>query len=186
MRSAKGQFIVEGMIAMGIIVSSVLGIFSLAISALRTSSVVTDQFIAANLAAEGLEVTKNILDSNVVREDSWNENFSDNDCIEVFYESMHSESDLRHLLTCDGPSENDIDLTFGEARFLRINGEGLYDYNEAGETTATIFKRWIQIRPLSDLKIRAIATVAWYDPRHPAEIRSSKIATDFIGWRAEQ
>ena len=174
MRSAKGQFIVEGMIAMGIIVSSVLGIFSLAVSALRTSSVVTDQFIAANLAAEGLEVTKNILDSNVVRGAAWNHDFSESKCFEVQYNAADIGNDLK---PCD-----DEERAFEKTRFLNIDNNNLYSY-DSGEPT--IFKRWIVITPISIYKIRATATVAWRDPRHPTTLSSSTIATDFVGWRAE-
>ncbi|MCL4406109.1 MAG: hypothetical protein M1586_02075 [Patescibacteria group bacterium] len=181
MRSGKGQFIVEGMIAMGIIVSSVLGIFSLAVSALRVSSAVTDQFIAANLAAEGIEVTKNILDSNVARGRPWNENFAVSRCFEVVYNGADTS---RNLSSCDAAGEDDVAVTFNEARFLNINAvNGLYDYSASEESS--IMKRWIQTRPLSDLKIRAIATVAWRDRRNPNNILTSRIATDFVGWRAD-
>jgi hypothetical protein len=172
MRGRKGQFLIEGMIAMGIIVSSILGIFSLAVSALRVSSTVTSQFIAANLAAEGLEVTKNILDSNVARGNlSWNDGFAEDRCFEVDYKQ---ETIAEELLGCD---END-------AEFLKINSSGLYGY-EAGEQT--VFKRWVETTPDPDsnLKIRAIATVAWSDPRRPETVQISQIATDFIGWRLE-
>lgn len=172
-RSAKGQFIVEGMIAMGIIVSSVLGIFNLAISSLRIGSTVTDQFIAANLAAEGLEVTKNILDSNVAvqRGRAWNTGFSADQCFEVAPDTLAIIPDL--MLDCD--------RAFQQAQFLRINSSGLYNYNLAGNQA--VFKRWVKTVRIDNLKIRAIATVSWYDRRN--KLQTSQIATDFLGWRAE-
>lgn len=174
MRSNKGQFIVEGMIAMGIIVSSVLGIFSLAISSLRISSTVTNQFIAANLAAEGLEVTKNILDSNVAvnRGMAWNTGFGQNQCFEVAPDTIAINPGL---------ITPDCSNAFTEAKFLRINSSGLYNYDLTGDQT--IFQRWVETKPINDLKIRAIATVAWHDRRN--QLQTSQIATDFLGWRAE-
>ena len=171
---------------MGIIVSSVLGIFNLAISSLRVSSTVTDQFIATNLAAEGLEVTKNILDNNVtVGDKSWNAGFSDPRCFEVQYNTLSEEIYNLSKPECDSAEETFNDKN---ARFLRANTltTGLYDYDDQGETT--IFKRWVQTTPVSgsDLKIRAIATVAWKDRKNPDRLQTSQIATDFIGWRSEK
>ena len=67
-----GQLLTEAIVAMGIFAIAIVGIIGIIARAVHEGRTVGDQFIAANLAAEGLEVTKNIIDSNVINKDAWN------------------------------------------------------------------------------------------------------------------
>lgn len=75
--SRKGQFMPEMMVAISILVVGVLGIVTLFIRSLSLAGVVTDNYIGTYLAAEGIEVTKNILDTNLIEGNSWNDGFAD-------------------------------------------------------------------------------------------------------------
>ena len=72
-RLSDGQVLVELMVAISVMVIGLLGIFTLLSQSLGLNRVAADQYIAANLAAEGVEVAKNILDHNVIERNPWNE-----------------------------------------------------------------------------------------------------------------
>jgi len=63
-KNNKGQGLVEMVIALAVIVTGVIGALSLAVSALSSSKESETRIIAANLAREGIEVARNIRDSN--------------------------------------------------------------------------------------------------------------------------
>ncbi|MEK7182766.1 MAG: prepilin-type N-terminal cleavage/methylation domain-containing protein, partial [Patescibacteria group bacterium] len=57
-----GQTLVELMIAMSVMSVGLLGVFAVLSQSLGLNRVVANQYVAANLAAEGIEVVKNIAD----------------------------------------------------------------------------------------------------------------------------
>ncbi|MEK9170544.1 MAG: hypothetical protein AAB674_02760 [Patescibacteria group bacterium] len=68
----SGQMLVEAMIAITIAIVGLLGIFSLLSNSLSLNRVVGDQVIATNLASEGVELVKNLIDSNIIQRKPWN------------------------------------------------------------------------------------------------------------------
>jgi len=62
---SRGQLLVEAMVAISIIVSGLLGVMILLSSSLGLNKVVSEQYIAIYLASEGIEVVRNIVDTNV-------------------------------------------------------------------------------------------------------------------------
>jgi hypothetical protein len=58
----KGQSLVEAMIALGVLTAGFLGIVTLLSQSLRISRMTSDETRATYLAAEGLELSKSILD----------------------------------------------------------------------------------------------------------------------------
>jgi len=65
MKSEKGQLFIENMVAISIIVIGLLAVLTLLSNSISFTRVVADQYIAANLATEGIEIAKNIIDANV-------------------------------------------------------------------------------------------------------------------------
>ncbi len=65
MQKNRGQIIVEALVAMTIIVVGLLGILSLVTRSFALTKTVADQYAANSLAAEGLEIVKNLLSRNV-------------------------------------------------------------------------------------------------------------------------
>lgn len=161
MRENKGQMLLESVLAMGIIVVGVVGVVSLASRSIGQSRVVADQFVGVNLASEGLEVTKNILDANSVNDGlSWNKGFGDGD-----YELTYSSLDLSPLL--------------GSPRSLSFDPQtGIYDY---GGPQGTTFTRVITIKKVNDYQIRARAEVNWKS--RDGGNKSVVLETDFLNWR---
>jgi hypothetical protein len=67
----KGQTMLEGMVAIFIIIVGVVGAMALAMGAFSTSGESSDQVKAVNFAREGLEVIRNIRDTNWVTKNNF-------------------------------------------------------------------------------------------------------------------
>jgi hypothetical protein len=71
-KKEKGQLLVELMVAMSVMLIGLLGIMAVLSQSLGLNRVAANQYIAANLAAEGVEVVKNIIDANAINARPWN------------------------------------------------------------------------------------------------------------------
>ncbi|MDP3991571.1 MAG: prepilin-type N-terminal cleavage/methylation domain-containing protein [Candidatus Colwellbacteria bacterium] len=69
----KGQTLVELMIAMSVMSIGFLAVFAVLSQTLGMNKITANQYTAAYLAAEGIEIVKNISDSNVVKKGPWND-----------------------------------------------------------------------------------------------------------------
>ncbi len=110
----KGYILIESIVAITIVVVGLLGIFSLLSRSLSLNRVVADQFVAAYLAAEGIELVKNVIDNNILAGKPWNVGLSAGD-----YEAdFHSSA-----------------LEANQNRLLRLNPvKGAYGYGESDAT----------------------------------------------------
>ena len=63
----QGQSLVEALVAMGVILIGVLGVFTLLTKSIGINRIVIDRYVATYIAAEGIEVVKNIIDTNIVK-----------------------------------------------------------------------------------------------------------------------
>lgn len=115
------------MIAITIVLVGLLGIFALLSRSLSLNRVVADRFVAAYLAAEGVEIVKNIVDNNVLSARPWNSDLQNGD-----YEADYRSSSL--------DNNQDRQLGFNQQT-------GVYGY---GEPTSTNFKRLIRIETSGD------------------------------------
>jgi len=171
MKHIKGQVLGEAIVAMGIITVGVLGMTGFLARSISEGRSIADQTTAANLAAEGIEITKNILDGNAIERltdptVAWNQGFS-----EGFF-----EVDFRSTVLTPRDATN--------LRFLRkeeIGGAQFYSY--AG-TESTTFRRSIEIRRgVNDSvhHIKATARVYWVAREgRPNQVM---ISSDFYNWR---
>ena len=134
----KGQLLIESMIAISIIVVGLLGLVGLLSRSLSLNRVVSDQFTANYLAAEGIEVVKNIVDANTVQKQPWNLGLANGE-YQVSYDSVQLESTLRQPLVFE-------------------EGTGRYSY---GFGRPTSFVRTIKIELLSQDEIKVNSIVNW-------------------------
>ena len=126
-RKNKGYILIEAIIAITIAVVGLLGIFSLLSRSLSLNRVVSDRFVASYLAAEGIEIVKNLIDNNILAGKPWNEGLSSGT-----YEADYT----------------DTALAPASSRFINVNAEtGAYGY---AELTPTLMKRAIIIRNSAD------------------------------------
>lgn len=157
-RSRSGQMMVEAMVSITIVVVGLLGIFSLTSRSLSLNQVITSQYVASNLSAEGIEVVKNILDKNIIQRRPWNEGVGAGE-FEVDYASTMLSGFGNRTLNFDPVS-------------------GLYSY-AAGNATSYLRKIVIdQISP-DELHVRSI--VDWTTRDNAA----FQIITEdyFFNWR---
>lgn len=72
-----GQGLLETIIALGIIISGIVGMLSLAVASQTASVESADRLVAANLAREGIEVIRNRRDSNWLPRLTWDQGLED-------------------------------------------------------------------------------------------------------------
>ncbi len=89
-RDNGGYILIESIIAITIVTVGLLGIFSLLSRSLSLNRVVADRFVASYLAAEGIEIAKNIVDNNILAGRPWNEGLALGP-----YEADYSDAALR-------------------------------------------------------------------------------------------
>ena len=89
--SSRAQLLIEALVALGILTSSFLGILGLISQSISLNRAIADQYTASYLAAEGIEIVKNVVDQNEVDVQagntnvSFNTNLSGGKCFEVEY-----------------------------------------------------------------------------------------------------
>lgn len=126
-RKNKGYILIEAIIAITIAVVGLLGIFSLLSRSLSLNRVVADRFVAAYLAAEGIEIAKNLIDNNILAGKPWNAGLADGT-----YEADYADTGL-------------IPAT---GRFINMSADtGAYGY---AELVPTLMKRAIRIKNSAD------------------------------------
>lgn len=72
LRNRGGQGLIETMVAIGIFITGMISSVALIIGSLAAGQQSSDQIVASNLAWEGIEVVKNIRDSNYLAGAAWN------------------------------------------------------------------------------------------------------------------
>ncbi len=149
----KGQAMVEAMVALFVIVIALLGVFTLTTQSLGLNRVAADRYVAVNLANEGIELVKNLLDKNVmdylIPGNIWNKYVNSEGFFEIDY--------------------NDFGLTSisneGLARPLYFSKDGTgfyrYDQQDPQKDILTDFKRIIEIKIVSPNHLRVISKVFW-------------------------
>jgi len=176
MKRIGGQVLTEAMVAMGIITIGVLGMAGFLSRGISEGRYIADQTTAINLAAEGIEVAKNILDGNAVQNGlgmprAWNEGFNVAGFYEVDYKSQTLGSPV-----VGGDNQNNLRTLKRE----EVNGAEFYSYS--GSIMAeTSFKRSVQIAYVRPHQIRATARVYWL--ARGGRLNNVSLVSDFYYWR---
>jgi len=159
--SASGQFLVEAMVALGLITVGLLGMLELLSSSLSLNRVTADQYTGAYIASEGIEIIKNLIDVNVIAGAPWNTGFMNGSF----------EADYTYL---------SLPLTaYGSGRFINLDATtGAYSY-AAG--TPTSYKRRIDVALIGGNEIQVNSLVTW-SSRGGASF-SVNLEDHFYNWR---
>lgn len=142
------------MIALGMITVAFLGIAALLTRSFFLNRVATDETIGSYLAAEGIEVTKSIIDHDVYGDPSPNLKLSWGDDVPTnsngsYYSPVYSNTTLRGV----GPEPNT------PLRFASGTGPGTgYQYING---TVTPFTRVVEITKPNQYEFDVISTVKW-------------------------
>lgn len=160
-KSEQGQLLVEAVIAISFMVIGVLTFFGLLAQSVGYSRTISENYTATYLAAEGIEVVKNIIDANVLQGNPWNEGVPRGN-----YEVEFDSTNLFQAYM---------------DRYLRIDDDGLYSYDFSGLETP--FKRMVSItfnpdRPSDEIVVHS--KVSW-----KSRGRSSVVDLEdhFFDWR---
>jgi len=160
-KNQKGQLMVECLVALSILTVGFLAMVTLLTHSLASNYDVLNRLIAANLAEEGIEVVKNIIDTNVAARATdptitWNAGIT-NGTSSVVYDSNSLGSD--------------------DNSYLKLDTNGFYNYSSGNNT---IFKRKIEIFNLNINEVKVKSTVTW-----TAKNRSNSISVEdhFFNWR---
>ena len=157
LNSSAGQLLIESGIAISILIVALLGILGLLSRSLGLNNVVSSQYIASNLASEGIEVMKNLIDSNIVQLRPWNEGI-DSGFYEVAFDSLAVNQDQSRFLLFDSAGNN-------------------YNY-QTGQPT--FFKRVIEVENIGADEIKVNSRVNW---QIKGVSYSVNLEDHFFNWR---
>lgn len=159
--------LLETLIAIGVLAGAIvaaIGVLSFTLRHIRTAG---DELVAAHLAAEGIEIVRNLRDTHWLQNmswDAWRAVMEDLGCVEVAYHSAQAT-----LLPCGSA-----------ARVLEVDARGRYCYACAG--TPSPYTRVIEIETggLEAHQLRIRAVVEWTQPAGRRELRVEDVLYD---WR---
>ena len=160
---SRGFTLLEVIIAIFILTIGVGGAFALITRTVGSSSAISNQLIASYLAQEGIEIVRNIRDSNFLEIHngsaiSWEDGLTAG-CVAGCYASYDSQS-----------------LVAGVDQPLLLNAQNLYHHTG---TTQTPFKRTITITPDGADKLKVDVDVSWEERNKPFRV---KAATELYNW----
>jgi len=143
LKNNKGFTIIELSVAIFILLIAIIGAYNAFTTMDKLTSNSSDRFVAAYLAQEGLEIIRNIRDTNWLKMETdptatWMSGLYDGntDCTII-----GCEADYKTSGTVESP------LYPWTERYFYTNSNGFYTYNQES-ATKTKFKRKITITPL--------------------------------------
>ncbi len=143
LRSKGGFSLMEVIIAIGVIVTTLITLIALISSVVSGLKPAKFKLTATSLAQEGLEIVRNIRDSNWLSykrvPENWRDGLAAGD-----YRAQYDELTL--FSWADLP--------------LKIDSNGFYQYNSGSNTP---FKRKITIGHIGDNQIKAVSEVTWQE-----------------------
>lgn len=151
----NGFTLLEVMIAIFLVIVGITGVFLLITKTVGQMALSSSRLIAAYLSQEGIEIVRNIRDTNWLEQsyhaNSWDEGLvlPDIDC------SAGCEADYT-----DTTVENPTLSTYDGGNFLNIDGNGFYSYSPG---TATKFKRKITIDTGTPDILEVTVLVEWQE-----------------------
>lgn len=141
-----GFTILEVILAITVLTLAVGGSFVLISQTIGSVSVVQSRLIASYLIQEGLELVRNIRDTNWLKNQPWNQNLGK--------ENWEGDYLTFTLTPCPSPCQYD------NLSFLGIDEGGFYGYNYSSGNE-TIFKRKITISDGEFDKFKVSVEVLW-------------------------
>lgn len=163
--SRSGQLLVEMLVALGILTVGFLSVTTLLSKALGLNRTIADNYTATYLATEGIEITKNILDGNILKIPTagWNDGFENGS-----YEADFKDKAL-------------IPQNGGIRPILFDPDAHEYGYDPNVSGSPTPFYRTIQVRLVGTTEVVINSKVSWTS-RGAAEF-DVNLEDHFFNWR---
>lgn len=138
-KDKNGFTIIETTVAIGVIAIGLITALGAITTSLFYVSSIQDNLVAANLAAESLEVVRNIRDNNWLQKNpNWNAGLANGD-----YQAAYNSTSLS---------------SYSGNPLLFDSNTGLYNYTFGNPTP---YLRKISIANLSNYEIQIVSTVTW-------------------------
>jgi hypothetical protein len=154
-RSRSGQTLVEALIALSILTMGFIGIISLLTKSFQLNRTTADDTQATYLAAEGIEITKNLIDHDVYEQLGGDPSYSWGSCFSTtgyYYPVDYQTTDCKSLSENTPSSKPNTPLYFNSKTHS-------YTVNSF-EATPTDFVRNILVTNLGN-EIDVQSTVTW-------------------------
>jgi type II secretory pathway pseudopilin PulG len=134
----KSFTLIETITAIFILTTGILALSSLISYFISASSISSQRLIAAYLAQEGIEIVRNLRDTNLLNGRSWDYGLNSGDW----------QADY-----------NDATLSPYTGSFLNLEGSGFYGY---GSGNLTVFKRKINLQKSGNV-LKILVEVSWQE-----------------------
>lgn len=178
-RDRKGQTIIEAMIALSILITGLLGIMALLGRSFFLNRVTADELTATYLAAEGIELAKNLIDHDVYSRlaqppqgtgwgSVWNMSVGETDSFR-----LDSETCTQAAACVALPFVSNMPLRYNTATHL-------YGYGGPGKPSAFTREIRVSVLNISELVVHSIVT--W--DSGPITSRSLDLEDHFYNWRS--
>ena len=105
-----GQILIESIVALSVLIMGLLGLISLLSQSLGLNRVIADNYTGTYLAAEGIEVVKNIVDQNTLNGHAFDTGIASGDYAVDFTTNSLSDTNWNRPLKFD-PNTNEYSYT---------------------------------------------------------------------------
>ena len=170
----SGFTLIETIVAIFILLTSVLAPMSIASKALSTARYAKEQVTAFYLAQEGIELVRNIRENTAMSGGSvWNEGpLGSSVSPETFcYAEGGCVIDAKNLA---------VSICSGGCSPLNIDSNGIYTYETTG-SSPTSFTRAINIKKTSPTEISVSSTVSWVSSA-VSGVKTFTITDNLLNW----
>jgi prepilin-type N-terminal cleavage/methylation domain-containing protein len=151
LKTKKGFTLAELLITIFVFTVGILGVYLFVQRLIATANYASLRFTAAYLAQEGIEIVRNIRDTNWLEGNAWDEGLAEGNNYGVQY-------NIEGLLADYG----DIPL--------QLDANGFYSYNGIQETP---FKRKVNITKINDYTLKIVVEVSWSDQFSPIVVQEN-------------
>ena len=176
----KGFTLMEAMVAIFVIITGIVGVMTLITHTITSAQISKDRLTAAYLAQEGIEIVRNIRDTNWLEQytestNPWNEGLTgcSGDCEADYFCSTVEDPDPTN------PASHYCLASYDSGHFLKINTNDLYNYATGIDTK---FKRKITISdgPISNNSLNVEVEVFWEERGRTHQVTVKEI---LYNWR---
>ena len=162
----KGFTLLETMVAVSILAAISVGSLTLISKSMQSASLSQNRLIASYLAQEGIELARNVRDSN------WADN--------MYPVSVNWDDDLPDCVNCEMDYTNNVlanAITEAGDPYLKLDSNSFYNYSSG---TNTIFKRHITLSSISAEQKQVVSEVVW---KYKGKDYNLAVETFLYNWR---
>jgi hypothetical protein len=157
----KGFTLMETIVAIFVITAGIIGVLALVTQTISSAIFSKDKLIAAYLGQEGIELVRNIRDTNWLQGEghTWDEQLATGNCSGSCDEVINGcRVDYKHSYSPLTPADPDLPSYSGE--FLNIDDDDFYSYSAGNQTK---FKRKVSIDASIPNILQVCVRVEWQE-----------------------